>query len=157
MELCCNKIWPIMREKSILKALMEKKNIQCMIIIKQYKKDVCIIQENLHELTHLSGSLMLWRADEKVLLLLDCLGSCLDGMTVLFCGMLSSPKRNAFTVLITNHFCTWQKEICQKNKRIQFINRILSWTKILMSMIHWRKRGMLMMHKIWEPHSSDYK
>jgi hypothetical protein len=49
---------------------------------------------------------MLWRADEKVLLLLDCLGSCLDGMTVLFYGMLSSPKRNAFTVLVTNHFYT---------------------------------------------------
>jgi hypothetical protein len=50
---------------------------------------------------------MLRRADEKVLLLSDCLDSCLDGMTVLSYGMLSSPKRNEFTVLVTNHFYTW--------------------------------------------------
>jgi hypothetical protein len=35
---------------------------------------------------------------------LDSLDSCLDGITVLFYGMLSSPKCNTFTILVRDHF-----------------------------------------------------
>jgi hypothetical protein len=51
---------------------------------------------------------------------LDCLDSCLDGIIVLFYDMLSSPKKSAFTVLVTNHFThgkTKGKTTCKRPQR----------------------------------------